>query len=249
MAGVEIMCTVSLISVDDTLRLICNRDELRSRPPALPPTVISHRGVRAIMPVDPESGGTWVAATEAGLAFALLNVNAQAEATGTCSPEGDHPAARSRGEIVPQLLACRSVEEVVSAATAIDRSAYRPFRLIVASRGLAINVAPGNQAVGRWPLTSPLMFTSSGLGDTLVEAPRQALFQRMVRHGADLAERQNRFHLHRWRARPHLSVLMSRADACTVSRTIVEVGPGHVLLTYFARPSEISSGTTLTLWK
>jgi hypothetical protein len=42
------------------------------------------------------------------------------------------------------------------------------------------------------------------------------------------------FHCHRWADRPHLSVNMSRADACTVSRTVVSLGAGRVSMTYHA---------------
>src|SRR5436305_3313340 len=47
----------------------------------------------------PASGGTWLAANDAGLALAVLNVN---------PPERDREAlrpTRSRGEVIPALLA------------------------------------------------------------------------------------------------------------------------------------------------
>ena len=40
------------------LRVACNRDELLTRQPALPPTLWVAGPRRAVMPIDPESGGT-----------------------------------------------------------------------------------------------------------------------------------------------------------------------------------------------
>ena len=75
------MCTVTalpaalLASASDSLllRVVCNRDEHLTRAPALPPTVWAAGARRALMPIDPSSGGTWIAANDAGLVFAVLN--------------------------------------------------------------------------------------------------------------------------------------------------------------------------------
>jgi hypothetical protein len=224
------MCTVSIIGLRDGFRLVVNRDEARNRALARPPEVVRTNGVRALMPIDGESGGTWVAVTELGLGFALLNLNVQ-----TGPQEG-----RSRGGIIPPLLACRSVDEAAAALVDLPGWPYRPFRLIVAGDGVAIELRHGPALELRHSLTSPLMFTSSGLGDRLVEAPRRALFERiMARRGArrgagrgSLVDRQDRFHAHRWRLRPHLSVTMERREASTVSRTVLEVGGNRVHMAY-----------------
>ena len=84
------MCTVTIITVDSAaqcapdsgsaargkgIRLACNRDELRTRPAALPPIIRTFGNRKAIMPVDPISNGTWIAVNDAGIAATLLNVN------------------------------------------------------------------------------------------------------------------------------------------------------------------------------
>jgi len=212
------------------LRLACNRDELRSRARALPPTLVELDGLRVLMPVDPVSRGTWIACNEAGLAIALLNVNPP-----------DLPAIqspRSRGDIVPRLARFHSLEQAAEAALAIDARAYAPFRLVCASRGLALEIVPSTGSVQRLSLNTPLMFTSSGLGDHQVETPRRELFARTVVAGSspELAIRQDQFHAHRWRDRPHLSVCMTRADACTVSRTVIEIREDRLTMNYAAEP-------------
>ena len=89
----------------------------------------------------------------------------------------------------------------------------------------------------RRPITldGPLLFTSSSLGDALVEAPRQQLFQRMVVEGrSGWLRGQGRFHRHQWPSRPEISVRMERHDALTVSRTVVEVTRARRSLFYEA---------------
>jgi hypothetical protein len=140
---------------------------------------------------------------------------------------------------VPALAALTSLDEINAAATAIDYSQYAPFRLVCAGGGEVMHMVPAASLSRRESIGSPIMFTSSGLGDHLVEEPRQALFAAMVRDGGggeDAVTRQDRFHAHRWSDAPELSVLMERADARTVSRTIVEIGEERVRLTYSAPP-------------
>jgi hypothetical protein len=68
------------------------------------------------------------------------------------------------------------------------------------------------------------LFTSSGLGDALVEGPRRRLFERLVLGAEDSwLDGQSRFHRHRWPGQPELSVWMERPDARTVSRSVIDV--------------------------
>lgn len=221
------MCTVSVIPLANGFRLACNRDESRLRAIALPPAIVHHEGVRAVMPRDPDAGGTWIAVTEARLAFTILNLNSEGESP---SASGD----RSRGEIIPRLILCRTADEVPELLKSMTVSTFRPFRLVVADRDTVLELRSDSAPV-RHRLSAPLMFTSSGLGDHLVEAPRRALFQQVMRKDGDPVANQDRFHMHRWRSHPHLSVLMERADARTVSRTVVEVHDGgEIRMDYWA---------------
>jgi hypothetical protein len=80
-----------------------------------------------------------------------------------------------------------------------------------------------------------LLFTSSGLGDWRVEWPRRELFEQMLHRGdGNWPARHDAFHRHRWAGRPELSVWMSRAEARTVSRTTIEIGPECAAPTYTA---------------
>ena len=226
------MCTVSVITLPGLLRLVANRDERRTRPTALPPSLTRAGNLRALAPTDPVSQGTWIACNEIGLALALLNVN-PADAAGRVPP-------RSRGGIIPGLIHSRSLDEVAALAAAIDREDTSPFRLVAvqAGTGEILVVPPTAGDVGRLSLSEPQMFTSSGLGDAQVEGPRRQLFEHMVIPSGPgkLRARQDGFHAHRWRDRLEVSVHMSRAEAWTVSRTVVEIDDERVVMSYAAEP-------------
>lgn len=226
------MCTVTVIQRPGLLRLVSNRDERRTRPTALPPSLTHAGGLRVIAPTDPASQGTWIACSEIGLAIALLNVN-PADADARVPP-------RSRGTIIPALIGSRSLEEVAERAGAIAHSDYAPYRLVAIHAGEddVLEVVPRSDAIRRLPLATPQMFTSSGLGDHHVESPRRQLFEETVLPGEpeEWEERQDRFHAHRWRDRLAVSVHMSRAEAWTVSRTIIAIDDARIVMSYAAEP-------------
>lgn len=231
------MCTVSIIPLADHAatggcRIVCNRDEQRSRPAALPPQRRRFGNHEAILPIDPESDGTWVAATDGGLVLTLLNVNDP-----DAPREPDGASRTSRGRVIPSLLGVSSVDETFRAALAIDASMYDPFRLLIVSPGGCIEVVSDGRRVrcGRAMLgDSPAVFSSSGLGDGMVVAPRRALFDELCDRAPTLDAAQEAFHKHRWSNRTHLSVMMSRADARTVSRTAIDLFPDHASMRYEA---------------
>ena len=223
------MCTVTIVPDADGFRLMCNRDEQRQRATALVPTRHELANGVAVYPIDPVGGGTWVGVNDAGLAAALLNRTVKS------GPANSTPGLHSRGLIVPALLQCRTLRDTLDVAASIDVSAFNSFRLVVvqpmvaaifASDGASLNV----QSVDP---STPLMLTSSSLGDHRVEKPRRELFERLVvRHKGSVLDGQVRFHAHRWRARGAISVAMERLDARTVSCTTISVTSAGVELRY-----------------
>lgn len=205
------MCTVSAVHSSDgaALRIVVNRDERRLRMQARPPARFSVYGVGAAWPVDPEAGGTWVAVNDHGLAFALLNVWAPAR-----YPAQDDRV--SRGAVIPYLARSADVEEAERRfVSGPARWPCRPFKLLVASCDRLVLLSPQ----GAMDLDAPVVLGTSSLGDALVEAPRRALFEELLGTSATAWQAQDRLHQHAWPDRRHVSVLMSRGDACTVSRT------------------------------
>ena len=219
------MCTLSVVTSADgeVVRLLMNRDERRLRPVASPPAVHRAGEGLAIWPRDPVSDGTWIAATEAGLALAVLNVDGQCAA-----------ARLSRGLIIPRLAVCRSIDHVIEAWSGLDMSAFSAFRLLALTREALAIADSSSRTVQVTSLGQgeAHLMASSSLGDALVEPPRRALFAELLRTESDPRAAQTRLHQHAWPDRRHLSVMMNRVDACTVSQTEVLLTRDAVSLGY-----------------
>jgi hypothetical protein len=232
------MCTLTAIRVGESVRLAFNRDELRSRPLGLPPRTRPFGQCRAVLPLDPVSGGTWIGVNDARVALALLNVN---------QGQVHQTPRRSRGVIIPALLHCDSLSLTIATAEALDVRECGPFRLIVADQEMFAELHSEDgaiQFVGQNRMEQPCMLTSSGLGDHHVEGPRRKLFEETFAQNGDLAGLQDSFHRHRWPERPHLSVCMSRPDARTVSHTIIDLGRDTITLRYHPEPPDQPADTT-----
>jgi hypothetical protein len=232
------MCTVTalpraLLQSDPNpdrllLRVACNRDERITREPALPPTLWAAGVRRALMPIDPGGGGTWIAANDAGLVFVVLNANP------------GHPVrigGASRGIIIPTLIGSATISQALAHAQSIDATRFAPFRLLLIDRFQIVDCWPDADRVKhrRAYLHGAVLRTSSSLGDAVVSAPRRALFQRVFTNSFDARMAQDQFHQHQWPGREAISVNMRRDDAGTVSQTVVEVRAGSVTMSYRAR--------------
>ncbi len=206
----------------------------------------------AIMPVDPVSGGTWIGANDAGVVMTLLNVHRTGHGDST---EDRDREFRSRGEIIPALMSEPTPAGALDAALRIDPLAYPAFRAVLLGAGRVSELLSDGRSVEvRSPrvIDRPIMFTSSGLGDELVDPPRRELFDAIFAKCRDWRGNQDLFHLHSWPDRPHLSVQMSRAEARTVSRTWVEITDEVIDMTYLPigeNPSAASSTLRLALGK
>jgi transport and Golgi organization protein 2 len=223
------------------LRVACNRDEQITRAAGLPPAMWSAGPRNAVMPIDPQSGGTWMAANDSGVVFVLINANhggpAKAGHYGAHGPaKAGHYRELSRGVIIPALVGSATVSEALARAQHLDAERYRPFRLLLIDRYQLVECWHDGDRLRhrRSFLYGALMRTSSGLGDAVVEAPRRALFRRCFADPHDPVAAQDRFHDHQWPGREAVSVNMRRHGARTVSQTIVEVGLETVSMSYRA---------------
>ena len=222
------------------LRVVHNRDEQLTRPAGLPPTEWAVGSRRALMPIDPQSGGTWIAANDAGVIFAILNANpAVSSATRASVPQDRRQQPMSRGTIIPALVESATVSEALARAQCLPANSFAPFRLLLFDRFQLVECWPHDHRIRhrRSFLSAPIMRTSSRLGDAVVAGPRRALFRRFLNHPDHAPVAQDRFHQHRWIGREAVSVNMRRSDARTVSRTVVEVGCETVLMSYLPADS------------
>ncbi|MEM9419042.1 MAG: NRDE family protein [Planctomycetota bacterium] len=237
------MCTATLITLDSSppsLRLVTNRDELHTRPQADPPEVRVFGDYRALLPIDPQSDGTWIAVNEAGLVITLLNLNPRL----TPPPR---PGLQSRGGVVPSLMGCSTVMQAIEIAKDLPTDTMMPFRLLLADRDRLATVRADGESVSVeiLPLSAtPVMLTSSGLGDHIVEGPRRKLFESDPPLDT---ESQDAFHRHSWPDRKHVSVAMCRDDARTISRTVVEIDSERVHMHYTAISMNGEEGVTNSL--
>ncbi len=224
------MCTVTIVPLEHGFRLSCNRDERRDRQAALPPIVHTIASRQAIFPVDPISQGTWVGVNDAGLAMALLN-----RASDSLDALDDKPRV-SRGNIIPGLLACRSPDEALERCLGLDAGTYERFRVLIVQDTTGVIVTSDTRTLSHEvvSLSRPIMETSSALGDVLVEGPRRQLFEQLFNQPRCSAwlRAQRHFHQHQWPARPEISVMMERADARTVSQTVIDVQPRTIKMAY-----------------
>jgi hypothetical protein len=248
------MCTLTAVPLPGRhLRLAFNRDERPTRLPALPPAVGRFGERWAVLPTDPQSGGTWLAVNDAGLALAVLNVTVPAPSPPAPLPPGERGAKRSRGTLIPALLGLDTpADALAELERAFDYRHFAPFRLVLVGRGIVAEVRwDGREPMVKTRLLdgTPLLFTSSGLGDHLVEGVRRELFDAAFAGPPDgWAAAQDEFHRHRWPGREHLSVNMARPTARTVSHAVVTLGDGSGTFAYHpAAPHEPGAPTLVRL--
>jgi hypothetical protein len=221
------VCTVSAALSPDggALRIVINRDERRLRMLARPPAIFEPDGVPAAWPVDQHAGGTWAAVNAHGLAFALLN----ASSSWSQRTLVDEPI--TRGSIIPFLAPACDIDDAIGRfASGPAQWPCRPFKLLVASLDRAVMLTPH----GSTDLRVPFVLSTSSLGDELVDGARRALFEHLLESSPNAWRAQDRLHQHVWPDRRHLSALMSRVDACTVSRTQVVIAAGSSEMRYAA---------------
>ncbi|MEM1422544.1 MAG: NRDE family protein [Planctomycetota bacterium] len=211
------MCTVTVIPLAGAgLRLVSNRDELRTRPPSSLPREHAIGGGRALWPVDPTGGGTWIGVSDHGVAMSLLNLN--------LDPRPSVPDNTvSRGSIITSVIEQPTGARVIEAVRSLDLARAYTFRLVVAdARGVwCARWDRDALTIDEHPL-APICFASSGLGDHLVQE-RLPLWDEMVRERGATPVTQDAFHAHETPGRGFASVLMDRELARTTSTTVTEV--------------------------
>lgn len=216
------MCTASWAPGPDGYTLCFNRDERRTRAPALDPAERESGGVRFLAPLDGDFGGTWIAASAHGLSFGLLN-RYQASAV----PEPEQP--RSRGLLIPELISATDLMSLTARLERLDTGRYRPFTLIAVAPGhAAVLAAWDGRAIRLQRQTAPgLLLTSSAVDEPEVALARQQTFAALPEITRAALETAHRSHLPE---RGPRSVCMHRPDAQTRSYTRIVVTPSHMAL-------------------
>lgn len=210
------MCSLSFLPESSGFEMMMNRDELLSRPVALPLDFRMCGGLRALYPCEP-GGGTWIGVSEVGITLALINWYERPQ----------RPLDSSRGDIIPALLACRRVEEVAGRLEMLLRREHNPFRLVAVSASEHVlhewRAGPALECIEH-PWERRHWFSSS-VDEAGANERRSAV---AARNGMTLAE------LHRSHdpERGAYSICMHREDAQTVSCTAISLSVERAVVTY-----------------
>jgi len=208
-----------------------NRDEKRARESALLPEIVDVCKRRVIFPRE-SNGGTWIAANDAGVCFALINWHRIKR-----EPNG---AILSRGGVIPVLATQDSLQQIGNAIKTLPLSQLRPFRLI------AIVPAEKDLTEWQWNLETLVPHShkwtiqhwfSSGFDEAKAEAVRRDVCQNAHdRQSNDSTEWLRSLHRSHAPTRGPFSICMHRDDAATVSYTEVTVADQKVTMRYEPGP-------------
>jgi len=234
------MCTATWLMSDQGYELFFNRDERRTRKPALPPTLRELDGVKFLAPTDGDFGGSWIGVNEFGLALGLLNWYPMATAADTLSGAQQ----LSRGLLLISLMDQRSPDDIARVLWRKKLDAYPPFLLLI----LAPRLKPllvkwdGEQVSSAINPTPPV--TTSSFDTANVIRAREERFAALGRLGT---RELKRFHFSRDPNGDAYSVCMSRPDAQTVSFSHVIVTADRIEFSYSPRTADGGFGPVASL--
>jgi hypothetical protein len=233
------VCTVTIQRQGADLFVTMNRDERRGRAPELPP---ARSGGEAGLPVragprDGESGGTWIGVNHRGAVACLLNLYDDSSwEQELLLPSG----RRSRGEIVPALLAASPRTDADDwPAQALPLHEYAPFTLLLADSAGARRWdwdggrLSSARLSGEW-----LLVSSSAWRRDEVLAWRRELLADWLERGAPFQGLIPSYHLEQPPGREEWAPLMARPLSATRSITRIAVEPrlGRCTLLYWRVP-------------
>jgi hypothetical protein len=212
-----------------------NRDERRSRKPALPPAIRTGKVGRFIAPLDGDFGGSWLAANEHGLSLALENGYTDLDDMAHEPPEG----FTSRGLLLTALAGVRSGDEAIRRVSGGDLYKYRSFLLAVFDpdgRGVLARWTRGRLSVDR-ELDPSVPLVSSAFETDDVRQSRTELFRRMLdATGPDPTALHLAYHASHEPDKGPYSPCMHRPEARTVSFSHIQVDAREVRFHYVSHP-------------
>ena len=251
------MCTVTWRRSEDRLDLLFNRDELRTRGRAIPPTISQNsEGPVVISPTDSDAGGTWLGSNELGLTLCLLNIyraevvnkvgeslsqedranssRSAAERLNTPGPRGG--LFVSRGLLLRKLLDSPDIETVGTQLAEEVLAGYRSF-VVLAFDQQKSSPSPfmfrwwgeGNLEIETG--VNPPVSSSSFLPSQVV-SNRMEVYQKLTGVGNFDLEGAIAYHRSHIPEKGPYSVCMHREDACTQSLSHVAVLPDRIVYQY-----------------
>jgi hypothetical protein len=222
------MCTLTVVTGNDTYVMAMNRDEKIARGAGLPPEIHEFDGTKAFYPSDGD-GGTWLATNEYGIALALLNWNDIAPYSTAATRK------RSRGRVIPALIDSRSLADLHEVFDVSNFRGMMPFRLV--------GVFPPEQEIWEWCWDSARLdfhvhawearhWFSSSLSDGRAESLRGAAC-RTARHEFDAGSVPWLRRLQASHIGGPFSLCVHREEVKTLSYTEVMIKSGSVSMSHF----------------
>lgn len=236
------MCTLSFLPVENGYVAAMNRDELRTRPPALPPTIYTASELSVVYPREP-SGGTWIGANSRGTLLALLNwYSMQA---------GKLPEkSRSRGEIVPLALQSPDAPGTDNKLRRLNLAGIYPFRLF--------GFFPNEKQIREWCWDTRNLtgkshlwgrrhwFSSSWSDELAGEQRGMACAEAWKGDPVDKSAWLRKLHATHVPAPGPFSICVHREDAATLSYTEVKWEHGELQMRY--QPGNPCQALGLPVW-
>ena len=224
------MCTLTVVTGNDTYLMAMNRDEKIARGTGSPAEIHEFDGARAIYPGDGD-GGSWFATNEYGISLALLNWNDIAAHAVAAAK------TRSRGRVIPGLIDSRSPSDLHEVFAVSTFEGMMPFRLV--------GVFPSEQEIWEWRWDSTQLefqvhvwesrhWFSSSLSDKRAETVRGTACRNAEHESAvGSVPWLRRLHASHAGGRGPFSLCVHREDVKTLSYSEVMVTPetvqmGHV---------------------
>lgn len=220
------MCTVTFLPTDKGFIVTTNRDESAQRAQAEPPAV-RLEDPEIVYPMDPEGGGTWVAASRDKI-VCLMN--------GAHGPHKRNPPYRhSRGKIVVDAAKSHQIEDFINNYPLHN---IEPFTLIIAQKDGVIQLAwDGKQRdIKEYSSENPYIWSAPMLYSAEAQRKRKSWFAQWLSHDpAFNSDRIIDFHLNAGIGDSAIDLRMNRGEngPQTVSTTCLEWKPDSLSVKYF----------------
>ena len=222
------MCTLTFVPTEDGYLVGMNRDELLTRPEALPPKIFGKGATEMVYPRGP-STGTWIACNGHGNLLALLNWDG-----------GESPYLgekhKTRGLVIPELIGLPDLSTTDSHSQQMNLDGLFPFRLVGVFRSEKV------VKEWRWDGTTKQFLRlswarkhwfSSSLSDSLAEKERGRACEAVAGEPAAGSNGWlRRLHRSHVPGPGPFSVCVHRQDAATVSYTEVRCGGTQISMDY-----------------
>lgn len=222
------MCSVIILADQAGLTLTMNRDERRERPDEYP---ISDQAFSLdddtsisglLAPRDGLHGGTWIALRPS----ALANQISWACLLNAYDTVARNPAWRSRGMIIPRLMAATRPEDILHRSMLRD---YPPFHILYGTAALVWQAHWNGHEISQRQINGAEPWqhcaTSSSYDATTILPYRQAHFTAWRQAGMSHDPISQIPAINLWRDShdPAKGIFMSRADAATTSITQIRL--------------------------